>query len=91
MENPKRSSSIFNRGHGLLLYPFVLNSSGGFAAAKNIFFSVSSDHRSQCHLKLQSCLTTAFCLVLVFFFFFYEVGYFFLKPSRTTQGDVGDV
>ncbi len=24
------------------------------------FFSVSSDHRSQCHLKFQSCLTTEF-------------------------------
>ncbi len=34
-----RSSSIFNRGHGVLFLPlFVLNSSGGFAA-KNLFFS----------------------------------------------------
>ncbi len=44
---------------GTFLYLFVLNSSGG-VAAKKLFFSVSSDHRSQCHLKFQSCLTTEF-------------------------------
>ncbi len=44
---------------GYFLSLFVLNTSGGFAA-KKLFFSVSSDHRSQCHLKFQSCLTTEF-------------------------------
>ncbi len=44
---------------GTFLSLFVLNSSGGFAAKKALF-SVSSDHRSQCHLKFQSCLTTEF-------------------------------
>ncbi len=43
---------------GYFLSLFV-NSSGGFAA-KKLFFSVSSDHRSQCHLKFQSCLTTEY-------------------------------
>ncbi len=44
---------------GYFLSLFVLNSSGG-VAAKKLFFSVSSDNRSQCHLKFQSCLTTEF-------------------------------
>ncbi len=43
---------------GYFLSLFVLNSSAGFAAKS--FFSVSSDNRSQCHLKFQSCLTTEF-------------------------------
>ncbi len=44
------------------------------------FFLVSSDHRIQCHLKFQSCLITE-----------YAGDCFWMKPSRTTCGDVGDV
>ncbi len=42
---------------GYFLSLFVLNTSGVFAA-KKLFLFVSPDHRSQCHLKFQSCLTT---------------------------------
>ncbi len=31
-----------------------------WVCCQKAFFSVSSDHRSQCHLKFKSCLTTAF-------------------------------
>ncbi len=48
---------IVDMGHFLSL--FVINPSGG-VAAKRLFFSVSSDHRSQSHLKFQSCLTTEY-------------------------------
>ncbi len=46
----------------------------------SFFFLVSSDHRIQCHLKFQSCLITE-----------YAGDCFWMKPSRTTCGDVGDV
>ncbi len=47
---------------GYFLSLFVLNPSGGSAAKKAIFF-VSFNHRSQSHLKFQSCLTTEYAWV----------------------------
>ncbi len=44
----------------------------------------TSDHRSQSHLKFQSCLITEYAGED-------ELGLFFLKPSQTTCGDVGGV
>ncbi len=72
----------FTVGMGYFLSLFVLNSSGGFAAKKHFFF-VSSDHRSKGHLKFQSCLITEYAGV-----FLDERGDFFLKPSKTTCGDL---
>ncbi len=57
-----------------------------WVCCQKAIFSVSSDHRSQCHLKFQSCLTTEFAGVC---FWMSEEN--FLKPSRTTCGDIGDV
>ncbi len=57
----KKYSRIFHCTHGVLFYPCVhqthlecllLN------IKKCIYFFVSSDHRSQSHLKFQSCLIT---------------------------------
>ncbi len=55
----KRSSSIFNRGHGVLFIP-VYTKLIWWGCCQKAIFSVSSDNRSQCHLKFQSCLTTEF-------------------------------
>ncbi len=48
---------------------------------------VSSDRRSQSHLKFQSCLITKYAGVC----FWMSEEKFFLKPSKTTCGDVGAV
>ncbi len=55
-------------------------------ADKKLFFLVSSDHRSQSHLKFQLSDWKLFFGESIFFSWF-----FFLKPSQTTCGDVGAV
>ncbi len=55
----KKYSSIFHCTMGYFLSPCSPNPSWVFAAKKQ-FVLVSSDHRSQSHLKFQSCLTTEY-------------------------------
>ncbi len=55
-------SSIFHCTHGVLIIPVFTNPSWVFLL-KCSFFS-SSDHRSQSHLKFQSCLTTEYAGVV---------------------------
>ncbi len=55
---------------------FVLNSSGGLLPKSS--FLVSSDHRSQCHLKFQSCLTTEYAGVC----FWMSEDHFFWNPPE---------
>ncbi len=69
---------------GYFLSLFVLNSSGGFAA-KKLFFSFICN-RSQCHWS-----SSRVWQLNLLEFVLDELGEFFLKPSRTTCGDIGDV
>ncbi len=57
---------------------------------KKQFLLVSSDHRTQSHLKFQPCLVTEYALDNNASFLD-ELGSFFLKPSQTTRGAVGAV
>ncbi len=81
----RTETAIFNRGHGVLfLSLFVLNSSGGFAA-KKLFF--------QFHLTIEASAIWSSSRVWQLNLLEFVFGWFcfFLKPSRTTCGDIGDV
>ncbi len=80
----QKYSSIFNCIHRVLFYPCVHQTHLECLLLKSSFFLLSSDHRSQSHLKIQSCLITEYAGDD-------EWGEFFLKPSQTTCGDVGAV
>ncbi len=56
----KKYSSIFHCTHGVLFYPCVHQTHLECLLLKTLFFLVSSDHRSQSHLKFQSCLITEY-------------------------------
>ncbi len=77
--NIKDPAVYINRGHGVLLSLFVLNSSGEFAA-KKLFFQFQSDNRSQCRFEVPVVSDNWICWSL----FLDEWGEFSLKPSRTT-------
>ncbi len=55
----QKYSSIFHCKHGVLFIPVFTKPILSVCCLKNYFF-VSSDHRSQSHLKFQSCLTTEY-------------------------------
>ncbi len=55
----QKYSSIFHCTHVVLFIPVFSKSILRVFAAKKLFF-VSSDHRSQFHLKFQSCLITEY-------------------------------
>ncbi len=55
----QKYSSIFNCTHGVLVIPVFTKPILSVCCQKAICF-VSSDHRSQCHLKFQSCLITEY-------------------------------
>ncbi len=57
-----------------------------WVCCQKALFSVSSDHRSQCHLKFQSCLTTEFAGVC---FWMSEENFPWNPPEQ--RGDLGDV
>ncbi len=68
-------------------YPCVHQTHLECLLLKRNFFLVSSDLRSQSHLKLQLCLITKYagdCFRM-------SEDNFLLKPSRTTCGDIGAV
>ncbi len=75
----KKCSSIFHCTHGVLFIPVFTKPILSVCCLKSSFL-VSSDHRSQSHLKFQSCLITEYAWRL----FLDEWGEFFLKPSQTT-------
>ncbi len=62
-EKQATTLSIFNFAHEVLFIPVCSKLIWGFAAKRS--FSVSSDHRSQSHLKVQLCLTTDFAGVFL--------------------------
>ncbi len=55
----QKYSSIFNCTHGVLFIP-VFTKPILSVFCKKKYFLVSSDHRSQSHLKFQSCLITEY-------------------------------
>ncbi len=56
----KKYSSIFHCTHGVLFLSLLQQTHLECFAAKKLHFLVSSEHRSQCRLKFQSCLITEY-------------------------------
>ncbi len=87
----KKYSSVYHCTHGVLFffffYPCVHQTHLECLLLKRYLFLVSSDLRSQSHLKLQLCLTTKYAGDC----FWMSEENFLLKPSRTTCGDIGAV
>ncbi len=80
----KKYSIIFHCTHGVLCIS-VFNKPILSVCWKAIFL-VTSDHRSQSHLKFQSCLTTEYAEDCVWMKAFSFLSFFFLKPTQTTCG-----